>query len=1072
MQGTAFMGAFFRTSPFMEAEGLDEETLFEGMRKQLDKKFGHLGERVVEANLKVIRRGFDEVRAVNVQGELVAAGQVMAEAAVGQIPTLLDHPDQEWGIGNQGRFWEQVCSLCGIDQDVIADPFSAISAIPAATSTVRDMSDIRFEIPEFIASKCTGCAQCWTQCPDAAIPGLVNSVEDVIQTAIKTAQNGKPLDRIQSVSANLARETHKVLRAVPFQTFGDTVSAAYSNLAEKLPWDAERKQALNEEFAAVYSVLSDFPLAKTVPFFDQHESKEKGAGGLLSITVNPEACKGCNICVDVCADGALVTVRQDEENLDLLRRNWKMWENLPDTADRFINIRNLEEGIGVLPALLLKKENYRTMAGGDGACMGCGEKTAVHLIVSTVESLMQPRVASFVAHLEELIETLDGQARELLSADADLDLAALAEGESAEVPLDDEKRAQLKVYTDAIAALKDLLWRYVKGPSGQGRANMGISNSTGCSSVWGSTFPFNPYPYPWVNHLFQDSPSVAIGIFEGHMRKMQDAFVAVRRARLLASGEYDATVHEPEFVAFTWHDFTDEEFDMCAPIVAIGGDGAMMDIGFQNLSRLLASGKPIRVIVLDTLVYSHTGGQACTSGFIGQVSDMAAYGQAQHGKEETRKELALIALAHRGAFVLQSSQASASHMIGGVIRGLKTHRPSIMNIYTPCPVEHGLADEWAPNAARFALEGRAFPFMIFDPDQGATIADCMDLSGNPDLDETWPSYELEYVDDDGETQKMELPVTTADWAATEGRFKKHFKRIKPADWDDDQVLFHEFLDLSEDDRIGKTPFIWVIDGDKKLGRLACSMEMVLLAEDRLLYWSQLKELAGLEVPASVRADIADDMEEEFEAKAAEIRAGYEAQLAELRMSYPALVARRMAEGLLSSGDGDLTVAEILARANADPNLEPITAESVAGLSRGLGVDPGGNGGAAVTVAPAQAVTRAGAIAEAAELAETTVVAPAPEAAPVEEDDDDDLVMDPYIETARCTSCDECININKKMFAYDENKQAYFKDKNAGTFAEIVQAAERCTAGIIHPGTPLNKKEKDLDKWIERAKPFN
>ncbi len=1069
MQGTAFMGAFFRTSPFMEAEGLDEETLFEGMRKQLEKKFGHLGERVVEANLKVIRRGFDEVRPMVVQGELVGAGQVMAEAAVGQIPTLLDHSDQEWGIGNQGRFWEQVCSLCGLDQDVIADPFAAISAIPAATSTVRDMSDIRFEIPEFIASKCTGCSQCWTQCPDAAIPGVVNSVEDVLQAAIRTAQNGKPLDRIQSVSANLAREARKVLKAVPFKTFGDTVSTAYANLAEKLPWDAERKKELDEEFAAVYSVLADFPLAKTVPFFDNHESKEKGAGGLLSITVNPEACKGCNICVDVCADGALVTVHQNEENLDLLRRNWKLWENLPDTADRFINIRNLEEGIGVLPSLLLKKENYRTMAGGDGACMGCGEKTAVHLIVSAVESLMQPRVENFVARIEELIETLDGQARELLSADADLDLAALADGEAAEVPLDDEKRAQLKLYTDAIAALKDLLWRYTKGPSGQGRANMGISNSTGCSSVWGSTFPYNPYPYPWVNHLFQDSPSVAIGIFEGHMRKMADGFTAVRRARLLAAGEYDAEVHEPEFVELTWQDFTDEEFDLCPPIVAMGGDGAMMDIGFQNLSRLLASGKPIRVVVLDTQVYSNTGGQACTSGFIGQVSDMAAYGKAQHGKEETRKELALIALAHRGAFVLQSSQASASHMIGGVIRALKSPRPAVMNIYTPCPVEHGLADEWAPNASRFALEGRAFPFLIFDPDAGSTIADCLDLSGNPDLDQTWPTYELEYADEDGHSQKMELPVTTADWAATEGRFKKHFKRIKPADWDDEQVLFHEFLDLSEDARVGKKPFIWVIDADKKLGRLACSMEMVLLGEDRLLYWSQMKELAGLEVPASVRADIADDMEAEFEAKAAAIRTDYEAQLAELRMSYPALVARRMAEGLLASGDGNLTVAEILARANADPDLQPITAEAVAGLAGGLGVDVGGgNGGATITVAPAEAVAGSVAIAEATEVAEVPV-APAPAA---EDDEDDALVMDPYIETARCTSCDECININKKLFAYDENKQAYIKDRNAGTFAEIVQAAEKCTAEIIHPGTPLNKKEKDIEKWIERAQPFN
>jgi pyruvate-ferredoxin/flavodoxin oxidoreductase len=59
-----------------------------------------------------------------------------------------------------------------------------------------------------------------------------------------------------------------------------------------------------------------------------------------------------------------------------------------------------------------------------------------------------------------------------------------------------------------------------------------------------------------------------------------------------------------------------------------------------------------------------------------------------------------------------------------------------------------------------------------------------------------------------------------------------------------------------------------------------------------------------------------------------------------------------------------------------------------------------------------------------------------------------------------------------MFVYDENKQAYIKDATAGTFKELVQAAEKCTAEIIHPGTPLNKKEKDLDKWIERARPFS
>jgi pyruvate-ferredoxin/flavodoxin oxidoreductase len=1065
MQGTAFLGAFFRVAPVMEREGLDEEALFAGIRAQIEKKFGHLGERVVEDNVRVIRRGFDEMFEVEVPEEAIVGSEVMAEAAVGTIPTLLDNPNQLPGIGNQGRFWEQVCSLCGIDQDVIADPFAAISAIPAATSTVRDMSDIRFEVPDFIASKCTGCAQCWTQCPDAAIPGVVNSVEDVITTAIRTAQNGASLDRIQSVSGNLARETRKVLKAVPFTTFGETVSAAYRNMAEKLPWDAERKKALDEEFSAVYSVLADFPLAKTVPFFDVQEGKEKGAGGLLSITVNPEACKGCNICVDVCADGALVTVHQTDEMLDQLRRNWDMWENLPDTADRFINIRSIEEGIGVLPSLLLKKENYRTMAGGDGACMGCGEKTAVHLIVSAVESLMQPRVEKFVAELDELIGALDRQARDLLSADADLDLAAVAEGETA-VPVDAAKHEELSRLVSAKKALEDLRWRYVEGPGGTGRANLGISNSTGCSSVWASTYPYNAYPYPWVNHLFQDAPSVAIGIFEGHMRKMADGFRHVRRARLLASDEYDAATHEPELAVLDWQEFTDTEFDLCPPITAIGGDGAMLDIGFQNLSRLLASGKPIRVIVLDTQVYSNTGGQACTSGFTGQVSDMAAYGKAQHGKEETRKELSLIAIAHRGAFVLQSSQASASHMIGGVLRGLQTPRPTVFNIYTPCPVEHGLADEMAPNAARFALESRAFPFLIYDPDQGPTIADCLDLSGNPSIEDTWPTYELEYLDDDGQEQVLELPVSTADWAATEGRFKKHFKPIRRDDWDDDtQVLFHEFVAMSEDERVGLTPFVWTINEGRKLNRLACSLEIVALAEDRLLFWAQLKELAGLQVPASVRESIAAELEEGFDARIAEIRAEYERTIDELKTTVPPLVARRLAEGLLRSGNGQLTVSELLGRARSEPGLQPVTADSIATVAGMIGE------AAAIAPAATPAPTAAQPVADVVEAADEPAVEPAVEAA-ADVDDDDDFVMEPYIETARCTSCDECININKKLFAYNDAKQAYIKDPKAGSFAEIVQAAEKCTAEIIHPGTPLNPKEKDLEKWIARAAPFN
>jgi pyruvate-ferredoxin/flavodoxin oxidoreductase len=1055
MQGAAFMGAFFHVSPLAEREGLSEEKLFEGIRAQMTRKFGKLGDRVVEDNVRVIRRGYDEIRAV-------PASEVTADAAaaaVRAIPAAMDSPSAEEGLANQGRFWEQVCGVNAAGQDIIADPFAAVSAIPAATGVVRDMTGIRFEVPHFIAEKCTGCSQCWIQCPDAAIPGLVNSVEEVLDTAILAAGEHRAVDRVKSISRHLARESRRVMEGVPFHTFGDVLSKSYRNVVDKLGWEPDRRAQLDEEFAVVFPILAEFPLAKTTPFFDLPERKAKGSGGLLSITVNPEACKGCNVCVDVCADGALVTVKQDEETVERLRRNWDFWQKLPDTDDRYINVADADEGIGVLSSMLLKKESYRSMVGGDGACMGCGEKTTTHLVTSTVEALMQPRVKRFVTRLDELIASLDTRARELLAADAELDLDAVASGRI-DLPISEEKRETIARLTRCIDALRDLRWRYTEGPSGRGRANLGITNSTGCSSVWASTWPFNPYPFPWVNHLFQDAPSIAIGIFEGHMRKMGDAFIAVRRAEKLLDGSYDEAADEAFFEAFDWQQFTDEEFRMCPPVLTIGGDGAMLDIGFQNLSRLLASGKPIRVMVLDTQVYSNTGGQASTGTFTSQAADMSPFGKAHQGKEEVRKELSLIALAHRGAYVLQSSQANASHMIGGVIRGLNSRRPAIFNIYTPCPVEHGLSDEWAPHAAKLALESRAFPFMIFDPDGGASLAECMNLDGNPALDDDWPTYTLDYVDEDGAAQTMELPLTIADWAATEARFKKHFKPI-PEDADQDELIpFHDFLRLDADEREGRVPFVWSLGKDRRRNRLRVSTHVAKLAEDRLLFWAQLRELAGVRVADSVRDAIGDRLEAEFDQRADVLRQEFEARMAELKATYPQVIARKIAETLVRDGTAELTVGELLARAEAAP-VQPIR------------IDPAALAALATPAAPAAAPAPSPAPASAAPASDT---AAAPEAgggaAVAVAEDDDDLAMEPWIESERCTTCNDCININGKLFAYNENKQAYIRDPKAGTFRELVLAAEKCPAELIHPGTPLNPKEKDLDKWVERAKRFN
>lgn len=104
--------------------------------------------------------------------------------------------------------------------------------------------------------------------------------------------------------------------------------------------------------------------------------------------------------------------------------------------------------------------------------------------------------------------------------------------------------------------------------------------------------------------------------------------------------------------------------------------------------------------------------------------------------------------------------------------------------------------------------------------------------------------------------------------------------------------------------------------------------------------------------------------------------------------------------------------------------------------------------------------------------EEVVAAPAVVAEPVPDGDDAVAASEPWIETPRCTTCDECTTRNDRMFAYDDNKQAYIKDPDAGTYRELVEAAEVCQVAIIHPGKPRNPNEPGLAELVARAAPFN
>jgi pyruvate/2-oxoacid:ferredoxin oxidoreductase beta subunit len=281
---------------------------------------------------------------------------------------------------------------------------------------------------------------------------------------------------------------------------------------------------------------------------------------------------------------------------------------------------------------------------------------------------------------------------------------------------------------------------------------MAIVAATGCNTVFGSTYPFNPYLVPWTNSLFENAPAVALGI----------------RTRWEQAGHPERRL---------W---------------VLGGDGAMYDIGFQSLSRLVASGADVKVLVLDTQVYSNTGGQASTASFGGQVTKLSAYGHEIHGRPEPRKELGRILVAHGNAYVAQTTPAHVNHFYRAILEANAFPGPAVVIAYSACMPEHGIADDAGTREAKLAVDTRAFPLFTYDPRRGESFSERLSLQGNPALRADWAA------EPDGS------PIDFLAFARAEGRFAPHF----------------------------------AADGTP-------SPEILATRDDRLANWRTLQELAGL-----------------------------------------------------------------------------------------------------------------------------------------------------------------------------------------------------------------------------------
>lgn len=504
--------------------------------------------------------------------------------------------------------------------------------------------------------------------------------------------------------------------------------------------------------------------------------------------------------------------------------------------------------------------------------------------------------------------------------------------------------------------------------------------------------------------------ATAMQIFEEQMSTVVEWFSALRIARLEIKDRYHSEIHDNFFAYFDWKSFTKEEIALSLPLVLIEDETTLLESGLSDLSRLLLSNKPIKMMIVKRPAVPDEKVIAGNDSRLG-----------------LRLELGHLAVSHRNSMVVQSSVGNPHHLMKGLRDGIQATIPAFFYILSPRE-NHLLTDPYLWSGA--ALESREFPLFTYDPQKGEQWGSRFDIATNPFPSLDWPVYELKILDDKNQETTLSLAFTFADFASQDALYSDQFFLIPPCYWRDEMVPLTDFLKLSSEESYAKIPFIWMIDGENQLQKVMMSYSIGLACQDRLDYWHVIQDLGGIN---NYHAEHAAQKAREEAQEAAS------SQIAALTEEYQTEMERVKKE---TAGEAMEKLSSILLELDSLPTM--LIGESAA----------------SEISSPQQ---------ETATPSERPKLPESPAAEPKEEV----LSFDePWIEAFRCTTCNECTELNPSLFHYNSDKQAYIENANAGTFKELVIAAEKCPAKCIHPGKPLNPNEADLEKLIKRAEPFN